>query len=265
MKIRVFIVTYNRPALLKNAVRSLYASDLTEHDWKIFIINNYKTITLGLPLDEVTVLNNVCRPDFSTGHLARNWNQALLFGFENLDKPASDIVVGIQDDTEVTSNFCSILEKAHQKYNFISAGAGDEFFSCNAACVKTVGMWDERFNSIMYQEADYFLRCIIQNRARASIADFRHGRTWNLLESSLLKDMKCGYLRNEQQVSKTLFSSIYEYNLQLFAYKWGATYKSYISVWNTDSDRWWAGLPKSQIPDYCLYPYFTGTDKSWME
>jgi hypothetical protein len=177
--IKIFIVTYNNPEDLNSNVDSLLCSDILDYPHEIYIINNHSNFEL---LFKVTgVLHNNVRPDFSTGHLARNWNQAIINGFGSLSSPQSDVVVAVQDDVLFKPQWASYILEQHKTYSFITAGVGDAFCSYTPEAIKKIGLWDERFCNIGYQEADYFLRALIYNKDKSSINDIAHNRTLNEL------------------------------------------------------------------------------------
>ncbi|MBU1067388.1 glycosyltransferase family 2 protein [Patescibacteria group bacterium] len=180
--IRLFIVTYNNPKALSENLHSLSNSDISQED-EIYIINNFGEIKERPKysgLGALYILNNVCRPDFSHGFLSRSWNQSIILGFENLSNPACDIVCCVQDDTIFRPNWRQNLLKAHSKYSFIQVGTGDQFMSFTPDAIKKIGLFDERFSVLAFQEADYFTRAIIYNADQSSINDFpRHRRMHN--------------------------------------------------------------------------------------
>lgn len=179
MKIKLYIVTYNNNVALSACLDSLFDSKIpNDVAFECFIINNHSNIHMDRKY-QVTIMNNNLRPDFSTGHLARNWNQAIINGFENLNSPACDIVVTCQVDTIFTSDWLSELIEYHKSYCFITMCPGDGFISYTVDAILRIGMWDERFCSIEFQEADYFLRALIYNKQWSSINDFHHGRVLN--------------------------------------------------------------------------------------
>src|SRR4051812_40809059 len=122
-RVSIFIVTYRNPVDLNNNIASILASGA---DVRIYVINNHSEFFIH-PDNEnaVTVLHNSLRPDFSTGHLARNWNQALLLGFRDLKHPSNDIVVTVQDDVIFKRDWLAHLVNLHRRYSFITVGAGD--------------------------------------------------------------------------------------------------------------------------------------------
>src|SRR5260221_14630593 len=127
LKTKLFITTYNNPQLLHENIKSLIASNFLNPPYReIYIINNHSNFVLDQSFQpNIRVIHNQGRPDFSTGHLARNWNQALLHGFKDLSNPISDIVIHVQDDTTYRKDFWLDLEQLHTKYNFITDGLGD--------------------------------------------------------------------------------------------------------------------------------------------
>lgn len=91
--VSVYIVTYKNAHDLNQNIASLLATS-GGMDLRINIINNHSDFSLNPKYEKsVTVLHNSLRPDFSTGHLARSWNQALIHGFRDLKNPASEIVI----------------------------------------------------------------------------------------------------------------------------------------------------------------------------
>jgi hypothetical protein len=252
-KIKIFINTYKNEDLLKNNIDSLLTSDVVNYNHEIIVINNYTSeFNLQSYCDEnnIKVLHNYLRPDFSTGHLSRNWNQAIINGFKSLQNPDCDILVLVQNDNLFLNNWCSHLIELHNKYEFISMGAGDQFHSYKAEHIKKVGLWDERFCNIGYQEYDYFTRCFIYNKDKSSINDPKHKRTLNEVENNLisLEDDLVGGMRND----KHHLDSLVYHNISknILINKWGE--KSEES-WNVD---YLSSLTKSFIPNFIYYPYF---------
>jgi hypothetical protein len=269
--INIYIVTYRSPIDLKNNIASILASGA---DVRINVINNHSDFALE-PAHErvVTVLHNRVRPDFSTGDLARNWNTALLHGFRDLKKPASDMVITVQDDVLFKADWLPRLIELHRRYSFITMGAGDAFCSYLPEAVRKIGLWDERFCNIGYQEGDYFLRALIYNREDSSINDRIHGRLHNAVEGNKFApfgDFKKG-LENEDieadpaERADSMLITVPRMNLDrkkahlssmrfhpllhaVFRHKWGL------------SDIQWTAehhaLRRSLVPNYITYPYF---------
>lgn len=176
IKIKHFIVTYNNEKRLNLSLDSLFDSCNNLDNLDIFIINNHSNINIYDKFKyKVKVLNNQTRPDFSTGHLSRNWNQAIINGFKDINNPDCDILITSQDDTIFEKNYLEKSIELSKSFDFISYGTGDQFLIYNIRGIENIGLWDERFCNIGYQEADYFLRAIRYHR-HVSINDEHHHR-----------------------------------------------------------------------------------------
>ena len=252
MKIKIYIVTYDNNIVLNDwSLQSIFNSDYEKlgHDVKVFVINNHSNISIKDEYkNKITLLNNSLRPDFSTGHLARNWNQAIINGFVDIENPDCDIVVCSQNDIKFKKNWLENLLKAHEKYNFIQQGQGDGFHSYKIDAIKNVGLWDERFCNICYQEHDYFLRQLIDNRNHCSINSKGSRQLHNRLEYEIIEDTPCGSKRGEK--SHILSKQNSNISKLIFQQKWGSTQPA---QWKPDFE--WIPT-KSKIPNYIYYPYF---------
>lgn len=243
MKIKIYIVTYNNDEILRRNLDSVVASDLMAEDTEIFIINNYSKIG-DFSNYPCTILDNVLRPDHSTAYLSRNWNQAILNGFQDINNPQADLVIAMQNDTEVKPDVCKNLKELHKKYTFVQYGAGDNFMSWKIEAVRRVGLFDERFCGLACQEGDYFIRQAIWNKERACITDHAHKRLCNPTDKVL-----CIRTHDDiQEVHKKLSQSHHDINNKLYILKWG-------SRWN------WGGElkehpPQPLINSYMNYPWF---------
>lgn len=249
MRIRQYIVTYNNPFQLNEGLASLFSSISAEEAelLEVFVINNHSNFELHPEFtSRVTVLHNVLRPDFSTGHLARNWNQALINGFENLVHPACDLVITNQDDTRFSPNYINRVIDLHTKFDLTQFGWGDNFISYTPTAVRVVGLWDERFCSIGYQEADYLLRAMIFLN-RISINDPSHFRMYNPQPNYPIQIIPSGFGRREAYT--TAATEYHPYNRALFLQKWG---------FDADRGMFRANIStlKPLIPSYIMYPYF---------
>lgn len=260
MVISIFIVTYRSPADLNNNIASILASGA---DVRINVINNHSEFSLAPEHERaVTVLHNRLRPDFSTGHLARNWNQALLHGFQDLNKPVSDVVVAVHDDVIFKKNWLYNLLELHRRYSFITMGAADSFCSYLPEAVRRIGLWDERFCNIGYHAADYLLRALIYNREDSSINDQFHLRVHNPVDGSEVYSRELGSAdvradsmlitlppggmdRKNAHVSSMKFHSL---TGMVFAHKWGVP----AGDWTAEH----YAVRKSLAPNYITYPYF---------
>jgi hypothetical protein len=255
--VSIYIVTYRNSADLNSNIASILRSGAKA---RINVINNHTTFFLEPEHEqEVNVLHNYLRPDFSTGHLARNWNQALLHGFRSLGNPASEIVITVQDDVIFKQDWYPRLIELHHRYDFITMGPGDAFCSYLPDSVKKVGLWDERFCNIGGQEADYFLRSLIYNRNGSSINDLLHGRLHNAVESNsvsstdefrqadsvLITVPPWNLDRKEVHIDSAKFYALSD---TVFKHKWGVT----PCHWAAEH----YAIRSSLVTNYIMYPYF---------
>jgi len=256
-RISIYIVTYRNPVDLNKNIASILASGVHA---RIFIINNHSQFYLEPEHEKaVTVLHNNLRPDFSTGYLSRNWNQALIHGFRDLNNPASDIVVTVQDDVIFKADWCRNLIDLHCRYNFITMGLGDAFCSYLPEAVRKVGMWDERFCNLGFHEGDYFLRQLIYNRDHCSINDlwrqhnvvdgneFRvSSENVDRADSMLITSPHWNPDRQGAHIASVKYHPLSE---TVFRHKWG---RISAESWTTEH----YAIRKSLIHNYIMYPYF---------
>lgn len=246
VKVRIFVVTYkNNPILNDWALKFLTESDISCAETEIFVIGNHSEDQIDEKYqDRVTFIPNHLRPDFSTGHLARNWNQALMLGFGQLFAPQADIVVCMQNDTKVKDNWLSTLLEYHQTYDFYTCGQGDQFHSYTSTGVRALGLWDERFCNIQCQEFDYFYRALRAIPDKVSINDEIHKDRHHPLPS-IIHSTLTGYQRYEgDHVRSTRYYLIAS---NMFLKKWGN------HGWNIHN------IPRDgpcYAPQHMLYPYF---------
>lgn len=245
--INLYIVTYRNHTGLHECLNSLNDTNIpTNVTLNINIINNHSEFSMDEKFKNINVMHNILRPDFSTGHLSRSWNQAIIHGFKNLLKPVAQIVVACQVDTIFNKDWLVKLIDLHQKYTFVSAGWGDAFLSFTAEGVRNIGLFDERFCNIVHQECDYFTRALIFNKNKSSINDFHHGKVINPFLSSV--DDNSFIYRKNSNTSLTWNSTVecHEYITKLLLSK----YIGDPRVWNPDNP------PKLIKKLVMFYPYF---------
>lgn len=251
MKIKIFIVTYNNNRFLFNNIKSIIKSNCKNHDVTINVIDNYHSnnheMQSFLEDNNVNLISNNTRPSFSTGHLSRSWNQCIINGFKNLKNPDCDILVLCQDDNIFLENWCEKLVDNHSKYDFISMGGGDQFHSYTPNHILNVGLWDERFCNIGFQEFDYFLRSIVYNKSKTSINDPKHKRVFNQIKNYFIdeSDELIGGMRNDKNhLNSAVYHSI---SKNILIKKWG------VFPWNLNMIE---KIEHSKIENYIYYPYF---------
>jgi len=191
-QMKIYILTYKRSDMLNDTLSKLFNSDFASvKNTEVNIINNHTKLKINSVFqDKVNVLNNVLRPDWSNGNMAENWNQALVNGFVDLNKPDCRYLVTLQNDTAVHPNWYANLMQLHKKFNFVVGRYGDNLVSYTPEAVKKIGMWDENFASTVYKEADYWIRALIFNKEKSFINDTLHGLELNNDNSLELKSMK---------------------------------------------------------------------------
>lgn len=244
MKIKLFIVTYNNQARLNKTLASIVYNNNVPLE--MFIINNHSNFSIDSYFNKHIkhIYHNDLRPDFSTGHLAQNWNQAIINGFSSLTSPDCDLLITSQDDVDFNTNWLRKILNYTRKFNFLQAGRGDEVCVYKAEAVKNIGLWDERFCNIAYQEADYFLRAISWEK-RASINDYFHKRLYNSVEHGICIDREAPHFNAAHKKS----AIYHDYSYAVFVAKYGENVKS--QEWEN------LNLPiKPLISSFVLYPYF---------
>lgn len=254
MKIKVYLVTYKGHKRLHPTLSSLFTSDLMEHDYEINIINNHTDIRLPVEFEgKVAVLHNTLRPDWSSGHLSRNWNQALINGFKSLVEPDCDVVVCSQDDSIFNKTWTSRLVELHRKYSFVQNGHGDQFHSYTPEAVRRVGLWDERFCGISRQAADYFWRCVMHNKQGSSIQDPIHHRVLNPIIPSIEEARRWLVDPDVRKIDQQFDNSSHNNDIisqSLMVHKYGED----PFPWTPDKI---ANAPaRTKCDNYILYPYF---------
>ena len=256
MKIKQYIVTYNNEEVLNKCLESIFPlfEKYNKEEYQVYIINNHSNFHMDSKFEPyVKVLHNELRPDFSTGHLCRNWNQAIINGFKDLNNPDCDILITNQNDCEFDGDFIPNLIEWHKKYSFIQFGAGDHFISYTPNAIKNVGLWDERFCNIGYQEADYFLRQVLYNVDGCSINDYRHGRVNNGEINNIIKHTKSGYDRGD--VFHIESKKYHQISRNVFIQKWGFSPSDINNAsieWNFEE----LIELEPKILSFIYYPYF---------
>lgn len=245
LKIKHYVVTYNNPIWIK-CVESILDAP-TYHTREVVVVNNHSNFEvpehlLGL----VRVMQNQTRPDFSTGHLARNWNECLIDGFRDLSNPDADLVICSQNDTEFKPNYLEPLLRMHETLDLITHGAGDNCISYTPYAVKRIGLWDERFCNIGFQEVDYMMRAAQWLGTKASINDAHHERVYNPIEEIATLDKTTGYYREDEAHMKSLnYHFVSEHFLKV---KWGE--RAWFNGNHLYED------PTPLIDNYIMYPFF---------
>jgi hypothetical protein len=227
------------------------------------IINNHSEFHLDEEfVDKVNVIHNNTRPDWDTGNLARNWNEALLHGFKDLNNPDAKIVVTMQNDIVLSPNWATNLLKMHKKYTFVTGQLGDNIVSYRPEAVKKIGMWDERFITPANKEADYYIRALIFNKDKSLINDRVHGRLLNEQDALMLdtSEYQGGEPTWREIKSNDNSKEGWFHTSQIFYWKWKDTWKEQPSYygWLTRWSKDFIDNPPTppQVPNFVQYYYF---------
>jgi len=263
MKIKVFVVTYKNQDLLERCLASLLQDPVEDGDeLQVSVMNNFGELVLSPEFtNRVSVINNNARPDFSTGHLSRSWNECIMHAFGDIRNPLCDVLILCQNDTEFEQGYLQKLKECVGRYSYITLGHGDEVQIMTPEAVCKTGLFDERFCNIGFQEADYFLRAVITNPHDSSINDHFHKRLHNPLDDdiAIIKDCVTGYFRNDENhlasmryhnISRIVFLEKW---LPLLDVDYCAETRYPIEVWD-DHVKTRTEFPKQ----FMLYPYFEG-------
>lgn len=257
MKIKFYIITYNRKNELDKTLKSLFDTDINNYNVQINIVNNYSKIEIDEKWkDKICILNNTFRPDFSTGHLSRNYNEIFLHGFKNLKNPDCDILIHSHDDNFFQKNLFEKLIEYHKNYTFITFSWGCGFCSYLPEAIKKIGIWDERFCTIGYHEGDYFLRALKYNNKFSSINDWEAAkRIHNPIKENPLA-YKQPETKNHNEAHKNSWN-YYSICRRLWEKKW----PNWKNADNRICDTYWQNVSEKNIPlpsieTYMLYPYF---------
>jgi glycosyltransferase involved in cell wall biosynthesis len=252
VRVVIVVVTYRNEQLLERCLDSIIrADDVQDVERKIIVLNNYDRLSLSTCLEpHVRVINNEGRPDFSTGHLARSWNQGIMHSIHDINNPDCDVLILAQNDAEFKPTYLSAildLVGPERSYDYMTVGVGDEVQVMTPASIKAIGLYDERFCNIGYQEMDYMSRAKFVMGSRVSINDHGHGRTHNPVDANTIEKIIVrnihGHARNDEYHCISLKYHTISY--ELLKHKWNNNVNPF-------------NLPEPQtVPkQYMLYPYF---------
>jgi hypothetical protein len=226
---------------------NLYIVTFKNVTLNINVINNHSEFIINEKFKNINVMHNTLRPDFSTGHLSRSWNQAIMHGFRSLRNPIAQIVVACQVDSIFSGDWLTRLLDLHQRYSFVSAGHGDAFLSFTPDGVKAIGLFDERFCNIIHQECDYFNRALIFNKDKSSINDFWHGG--RVLNPFLIDANDHSFIYKKNHDVKVTWNSTVECHEHIT--------KFLLSKYARDPRVWDIGNPPRLLKKLMMfYPYF---------
>lgn len=247
MKIKVYILTYNNNFVLNNwNLKTLFESDIFNYNYEINIINNHSNIEIDPKyISKVNLINNSLRPDFSCGHISKDWNAAIVNGFKDLNNPDCDILVCVQNDEKFKKNWVENIINHHKIYDFISFGSGDGFMSFTINAIKKIGLFDERFLCGKHEQ-DYFIRAFLFNKNKSSINDHTHSYLLNKLENNITFITLDGNDLNREKEAQLVRKTYENYQIPsrlFFKIKWGNDCPNFQTA-------------KLSTYNIMLYPYF---------
>jgi hypothetical protein len=245
----IWIVTYNNAVDLHANLCSLIDTwDRSLLDLQVNVINNHSNFHLNSHFhSHVNVWHNVLRSDSSLGHLSRNYNQALIHGFGDLNQPLNDYVVTSQDDEIWQPTWCEHFLQQMQTYTFVTHQAGDGVVCYAPDAVKKIGLWDERFVPSFYHECDYFLRALIYNKHNSSVNDHHHSRVLNPVDFCLVEWPPANQQRLEAKNASLRESSV---AWAVYRHKW------MVSPLHWPQELIDCPPHSSRCVNYVLYPHF---------
>jgi hypothetical protein len=263
--IKIYIVTYRRQDTLNKTLDTLFnKTDFSlVSDTEVNVINNHSDFFLEERFrNKVNVIHNNARPDWDTGNLARNWNQALVHGFKDLNNPEAKIVVTMQNDIVLDPKWATNLLKMHKKYTFVTGQLGDNIISYRPEAVKRIGLWDERFITPANKEADYYIRALILNKEKSLINDKIHGRLLNSQDALPLdtSEYQGGEPEWRKEKSNNISREGWYHTSQILYWKWKDTWKTqpaytgWLTRWSQDFVDNPPNLPT--VPNFVQYYYF---------
>lgn len=240
--IKIYILTYRAPEDLHNNLSSLFSSDADPSSYSIEIINNHSTeFSINKKFEKrVKIHHQTLRANWGCGHPSRDWNQAIVSGFRNLNTPDCDQIILCQDDAIWKKDWKKTLDSIHKTYTLYQCSWGDCFISILPEAIKKIGLFDERMCTLGYYEGDFLLRAWLYNKEKSSINDYHHKRVWNETATIITRASDARSTPPYMSHSQKIFES-----------KWPGI----------ESQRWAKSLfnkppTKSAIPNYIYYPYF---------
>ena len=250
-KVNVYIISYNNAERINENLNRFFETTKHRSDtaFTVHVINNHSSFSLSPEVqDRVVVWHNVMRPDWSCGHLSRDYNAAFINGFVDLKNPRCDQIICGHDDIWYKDGWFERLTEIHKTYDFYAGDYGCSMTSYLPSAVKTIGMWDERISNIGYHEADYYLRALIYNGSKSTINDHFGGRVYNPTEILFEHPPENQNKRQHSEASLAYHAN----SRKIFAAKWG---KVHPEQWATRLKN--TPVPKTPlIPQTFFYPWF---------
>jgi hypothetical protein len=264
--IAVYVVTYRKPEVLAANLRSLYAGMAGPDRVRVTVLSNHPDVEIPADVPAPRVVINSTRSPNAWGYLARDWNWALMDGFGTWRGSDIGWCVLAQNDVEWLPDWESRL-RAVRGIDFFSQPRGDQAMAFTIRAVREVGLFDERFCTLHFQEQDYFARAMLVLGERASLTDDHEHHedtsSWNPLGQVLIAPSWSGFDDEDERFHTR---KTHDELARLLANKWGVDHQDAIFDKRTLRVRHEAGLV--QIPTGPeLYPYFwdDSPDERWTD
>jgi hypothetical protein len=247
--VNVYVVTYNNAQRLNENAKTFFdtTGHLNQYKFNYHVINNHPNFSIRPEFEaHTTVFHNSMRPAASCGHLSRDYNAAIVHGFENLNAPKADQVICCHDDIHWNEGWFERLLEIHDTYTFYAGDYGCSMTSYLPEGVKKIGLWDERFVGLGYHEADMYLRARIYNREKSTINDYFGGRVLNPTTDTLFSQPPTNANKQEHMDNSIHYHTV---SRRVFEAKWGV-----------HPEQWDARLTeeptKPLIPGFLYYSWF---------
>jgi hypothetical protein len=104
-----------------------------------------------------------------------------------------------QNDVVWNPGWDRILRE-EKRYDLITQPRGDQMMAFRIEAVRKIGLFDERFYTLHFQETDYFYRAILLHPKGVSINDDHSSRggKWNPFEHALIQPTFTGIFEDNQ-------------------------------------------------------------------
>lgn len=228
--LNTWVLTFNRPQALNRQI------DAFSFWTKVHIFTNHPQIGLTeknrklLDAGKIEIINNTLSDPEATSYCARSWNNIFIKGFKEADE-----LICVQDDTFITDpiQLRALIVQNRDKYDFMWAPAGDQFFYVKKKVLQSIGWFDERYLGCYCGDADWLKRIWQQyDRNKISISE---SHDWGFTHNSIgLEEIIPTYIQSksidptyvnqheeiEQAVGKDT-NRILEHSQAFYVSKWG--------------------------------------------
>lgn len=252
-----WILTFSRPAALNRQIAAFGR-------WTgVKIFSNHPEIQLTSEhadfhkAGDLPILYNSLSDPEATAYTARSWNSMFLKCFKEEDE-----AIFVQDDTHITNweAVRDIVLTNKERYDFMWAPAGDQFWYMKKKVLQEVGFFDERFSTGAFcGDADFLKRVWLNyDRNKLSIVekhDFGFSHNSIGLENYIPTDIHSkaidsNYQNQHQEIQRLDPRDVWmSYAQEFWKQKWGHPLNGVGPITQFSEP------PK--FPELFLYPWFT--------